>query len=440
MQCIEFIWTAAGGDREVDIRAEVADVHAGERREREVAEYGTLEGLDLTPDEAAGLREFAPKIEVRPSLGGGYDVEATSWIGTVAMGTLRLRIRPKISIDRVLFLVSYALDPSSWTDDDVPFGEQDTLLEAMAPGFLVLTRRTLARGLRRGYREREEALQTVRGRLRFDDQLRKRFGRFPPAEVSYEEFTEDTPENRILLAAIERLGRLQPRSREIRRGLRRLRARLQGVSLIDYRNRPLPEITFNRLNHHYRPAVRLAALILRNSSIAHESGPVRSSGFLLNMNRVFEDFVYVALREALGLTETSFPQECAGRRLYLDKNRDVQLKPDLSWWREGRPVFVGDVKYKDLEDDSARPSDLYQLVAYLTATGLDRGMLIYADRSNRYYEVQIAGRGKSIEVLGLDLSAGPEELLDRIGSVGSRIVTWPENAGDREQKTLAEVR
>lgn len=409
-------------------------------REREVQEYGTLEGLDLSPDEAAGLREFSPKIEVRPSLGGGYDVEATSWIGSVAVGTFRLRIRPKIPIDRVLFLVSYALNPSAWGEQEVPFGERAMLLEAMAPGFLALTRRTLARGLRRGYRERNEALETVRGRLRFNDQLRKRFGRFPPAEVSYEEFTEDIPENRILLAAIERLGRLQPRSREIRRGLRRLRARLQGVSLIDYTHRPLPAITFNRLNQHYRPAIRLATLILRNSSIAHESGPVRSSGFLLDMNRVFEDFVYVALREELGLTERAFPQECTGHRLYLDEDRKVRLKPDLSWWREGRPVFVGDVKYKDLEADSALSSDLYQLVAYLTATGINRGVLIYADGSNRSYEVQIEGRGKSIEVLGLDLLASHDELLERIASIGNLILSRQRDVGDRKQKTLAEVR
>ena len=67
-----------------------------------------------------------------------------------------------------------------------------------------------------------------------------------------------------------------------------------------------PEIRYTRLNEHYRPAVELARLVLRSDSYELRHGAVRGTSFLVDMNRVFEDFVVVAIREALGVSEHSF--------------------------------------------------------------------------------------------------------------------------------------
>ena len=67
---------------------------------------------------------------------------------------------------------------------------------------------------------------------------------------------------------------------------------------------------------------------------------------------VFERFLYVALREALGLPEREWKR---GQGLMLDEDRRISMKPDLSWWPPGaakngsRPSFVGDAKYKKLD-------------------------------------------------------------------------------------------
>ena len=58
------------------------------------------------------------------------------------------------------------------------------------------------------------------------------------------------------------------------------------------------------------------------------------------MNRVFEDFVVVALREALDLTPREFPQGSSCPPLYLAERNRVRLRPDISWWDVGRPAFV----------------------------------------------------------------------------------------------------
>ena len=59
----------------------------------------------------------------------------------------------------------------------------------------------------------------------------------------------------------------------------------------------MPALT--RLNQRYGTALRLAELILHASSIDAAKGTFGATAFVFDMNRVFEDFVTIALREAM---------------------------------------------------------------------------------------------------------------------------------------------
>jgi 5-methylcytosine-specific restriction enzyme subunit McrC len=283
-------------------------------------------------------------------------------------------------------------------------------------------RRALRRGVLHGYRVEEDALQTVRGRIRFDEQLRRRFGIAPPVEVRFDEFTDDIEENRLLKAAIARLGHLPIRSPLTRRTLRELDAVLGNVRLVAYDSRRLPTIMWTRLNERYRPAVELARLILRATSFDLGHGQVRAAAFLLDMNAVFEDFVVTALRDELRLTERDFPQGAHKQALHLDACRHIGLQPDISWWHGPTCVFVGDVKYKAVRGNDVKHHDIYQLLAYTIATGLPGGLLIYAagEEEPRHYAITQAG--KTLEVVALDLDGPPDAILRQVKGVAGRVL------------------
>ena len=190
----------------------------------------------------------------------------------------------------------------------------------------------------------------MRGRIRFDDQVRRRFGIPLPVEVRYDEFTDDILANRLVKAAAVRLGRMRLRSPEARRGLRWVAAMLDNVSYEEFSLNNVPDVTFDRLNEHYRGVVTLARLVLRRGAFEADRGMVRASGFLMDMNQVFQEFITVALREALGVSERELCSPREMPRVTLAKGNRVRLEPDLSWWRGGTCVFVGDVKYKRIED------------------------------------------------------------------------------------------
>ena len=127
-----------------------------------------------------------------------------------------------------------------------------------------------------------------------------------PVEVRYDDFTEDVLPNRLVRAAAERLGRMRIRSSSSRAALAWIDGTLENVALVEYSRHAVPDVVFNRLNGHYREVVALARLILRHATIETGRGAGRAPGFLMDMNRVFQEFVTRALREALGLSDRTF--------------------------------------------------------------------------------------------------------------------------------------
>ena len=403
-----------------------------------LVEYRTEPGVALAPDERDALLRAPIAVVPTRGMDGHYDLTPGSYVGAVDLGTLAIEIRPKLPIERLLFMVSYALGRRGWQDVEFDLERADSLVEAIVPGFVSQVRRALQRGVLQGYRVEEDALLTVRGRVRFDDQLRRRFGRTPPVEVRYDEFTEDIDENRLLKAAIARLRRLRIRSDRVRHALRAFDLALAGVSTVEYHPRALPEIVWTRLNERYRPAVALARLILRATSFDTAHGAVRASSFLLDMNQVFEDFVVLALRDELRLDRRSFPQGNDGHALVLDAAGAVRLQPDISWWEGRRCRFVGDVKYKR-SGDIGQHADLYQLLAYTVAADLSGGLLVYAAGEGDTATHEVVNAGKRLEVVALDLAGPPEAVLGQIALVAGRIRRLRQRAPgeDRARETQA---
>ena len=371
----------------------------------------------LDRDQLRALTGAHIDVTPSPDEDDAYILKPSSCIGAANIGEFAVVVRPKVPIDRVMFLIAYAMDPKNWRRDSVELARDDDVLEAITLAFAHRTRQAIQRGLLQGYRREEEALNTVRGRIRFSDQIGRHFGIPLPIEVAFDEFTEDIEKNRLLKTAIHRLGHTFIRSEAARREVRRLRPAFTTVGLGSYRRGALPEVRYTRLDEHYRPAVELARLIIENSSLELFPGKVAGAAFFVDMNKVFERFLYVALREALGLPERQWKH---GAAFTLDEGNRIWMKPDLSWWPPGgpkdgaRPLFVGDAKYKKLDEQGFEHADIYQMLAYCTAAALPSGLLVYAAGGGEPGAYEIKHAGKTIEVASLDLRGTPEAILDEV--------------------------
>ena len=213
----------------------------------DLQEYARSERVQLSVAERDGLNRIVPSLTVEPAPGveDEYHLTPGSVIGAFESGGLSVSIRPKLAIDRVLFLASYAMGAFKLRDmDRFDYADARTLVEAMALALAAAARRAFAGGLIHGYRTEEEAAHTVRGRIRIDEQIRRRFGVPVPIEVRYDEFTEDVTANRLGKAAAARLGRLRLSLKHSREGLHWIAARLENVSLVEFPATAVPEVAF----------------------------------------------------------------------------------------------------------------------------------------------------------------------------------------------------
>ena len=396
-------------------------------RRIDLREYEESEPHRLSGAERDALKEVLPSVAIQPATGkdGEYRLTPGSTVGAVEVGELSVLIEPKIGIPQLLSLACYAISRFGPRPELFDFRREDALPDVLALALSAAARRAFSRGLLHGYRTEEEALYTVRGRIRFAEQIRRRFGVPLPVEVRYDEFTDDILENRLVRAAATRLGAMTLRSGEARRGLGWTAGMLDNVSPVEFPPNAVPEIGFDRLNEHYREVIALSRLVLRHTAFESGRGEVRASGFLMDMNDVFQEFVTVALREALRVSNDVFLEKTISS---LDEGGRVRLRPDLTWWRAGECVFVGDAKYKNVTGETVPNADLYQMLAYVTALDLPGGLLVYAKGEADTAEHLVRHSGKRLEVAALDLSDTLDDVLDRVRGLAVKVTALRDEA------------
>ena len=380
----------------------------------------------LSVDQRDALRELnSLKVERAdiPGTEAMYYLTPGSEVGAFEVAGLSVRIEPKIGVPQLLSLACYAMDRVTLQQSAFDFLSATSLPATLAHALVFAARKAFRNGLLHGYQTREEAMLTVRGRIRIDEQVRRRFGVSIPVEVRYDEFTDDITANRLVKAAVHLLGTMRLRSTDIRKGLVHLSAALGNVALVRFSPRNVPLVEFDRLNGHYREVVALARLILEHNAFQMERGTVRAPGLLIDMIKLFQDFVTVALQEALGVARDRF-EEGHIDTLDLPKQGErgkVRLRPDLVWRDGSRCVFVGDAKYKRVDDDHVPNADLYQLLAYVTALDLPGGILIYAKGEAEVADYEVRHSDKLLKVSALDLSGSLKEVLERVYSVAEQV-------------------
>ncbi|MGV9858258.1 McrC family protein [Gordonia sp. NPDC003425] len=377
--------------------------------------------FELSPAEFEALGQLAIADVRLTRESGVYEVAAGRKIGAVSIGDRQVVVRPKIvDLNRLVFLLGFSVNRDIWRDDVVRLTQADELLPALAEAFSRLASRATEQGLIQGYRTVQESLPVLRGRLLVGEQITRRFGLPVPLAVEYDDYTVDVAENRLLLAATQRLLKVPGLSRPARQHLQRLRVTMADVGSLT-RGQPLPIWQPTRLNHRYHDALRLAEVVLAAQSFEHRVGDLVVTGFMFDMWRIFEDFVCSALGEAL---DRRNGRSVAQWRTFLDIADEVRMKPDLVWMGEGRDVrAVIDAKYKAERPEGFPDADLYQVLAYCTALGLGDGHLVYA-QGNEVGRVHTVRRvGITIHCHTVDLAQSPADLLAQIETIANKVAT-----------------
>ena len=402
-------------------------------RRLSVREYESEPIVGLTEQTVQALRQTR-LIAVTPGWQAGSVVaQASKYVGVQRVGTgghqVEVQVAPKVGVARLVWLLSHARNQDGWLDQDVDLHTVQDLLPAMAVIYAARLHRALLQGVLHGYREYDDTSATLRGRLREADQMRARPGLAFPLEVCYDDYTPDITENQILRTAAIRLLELPGIPVASRVELARADRALADVSVLNRGLKP-PRVHVTRLNRRYEPALHVAQLILQHLSVETIGPASIGSGFVFDMNAVFQDWLEAAFTHAFAAHGGGILRQ---QPLHIDQRPNAAMATDITWHHGQRCVALIDAKYKHLSAGGPRPEDLYQMISYATALDLKDAHLVYASGGPER-TLRISHSDIRIHAHVTELAQPRHELLAAVARLANTISNAVDHPKSRQQQ------
>lgn len=337
----------------------------------------------------------------------------------------------EIPIRNLYYLLCYAwgrLEEGELVDiDQLPSTELvDLFALVLASGM----ERLLRRGIEQGYREVEEELAGVRGRVQVLPSARRLLLQHGRALCAFEDLSVDTPANRIVKATIRALLAAPMLDRGLRLRLRNVIRELRDVRDLELHAAVFRRVQLHSNNRSYRFLLSVCEFVYGAWLADEGSGRHRFRDFVRDerrMAKVFEDFVlefYRRERPDLEVRSEDIAWQAAS-----------ESDPGLSWLprmrtditlRGGHSTLILDTKYYTrtmssyYDVDKFHAGNLYQLLSYLTnfRCGADEalaGMLLYP-QVDRELRADYVVQGFPVRLATVNLAADwrqiRRELLD----------------------------
>ena len=343
-------------------------------------------------------------VELTRKVSGEFVIKADSKVGFISVQGVQVNVTPRFPIYNIFYFLGL-LEELKIDTEKVQISESNDFLTVLFQSFIHSVALATRKGLISGYVNREDSLQVLRGRIDFSRQVKKNPGNVIPFEVSFDDFVEDIPENQILKRALHISLKHGLQNRKLRNQAQNLLFNFKDVTDISQ----VPSWNASRLNLHYWNALRLAELIISGNGFHEKTGDVQINGFCIDMYKVFEDFVAKQLAERINSSDNLVATQ---KSLSLDVGGIYREKPDVIWYRKGKPFQVMDTKYKQPEGETQQRdslNDLRQVISYASLLGLKEAHLIYGVAGNAR-SIETRQEGITVYTHGLDLGRPPLEI------------------------------
>jgi len=349
----------------------------------EIREFTNSDYLNqiLTEEEIQIVRtEFKEKLEVIFSSNGKQSIKASHYVGYIVLPNHIVSITPKIPAVTFISMIRYALDlPQLKTE---VFSASEEVLkrrnyyDILVLFLLHLIDPLLQQGLYNNYAKYEET--SIRGKILFKENLFNNYNRPDKVFCNYSELTADILENRIIKYTLFYLSQCHFFDDNVSLRIRNSYKRFDQVETVPIHGGSFKSIQYNPLNEHYKPIISLCELLLSDSSLDLQTiGERTALSFLLDMNKLFEEFIANLLIERIGesnikVQETEYPE------VTEDK---LKVRIDIEVLQNGVPILILDTKYKGFESQPEE-GHVAQLVLYSLSTGVKKLGLIYVGKLN----------------------------------------------------------
>lgn len=328
---------------------------------------------------------------------GHQRVKFRQFCGVVRLDNLQIEVLPKLSSyqsaehqrSTLLTLLSRGGELNALDVGAANLGHSETLLlDIFIRYFAQLLDHQLRHGMLQDYRDVEDNLGMVRGRIDMVRQQRENLAHPQRIACRFNELSTDTPVNRLLRTTLDLLQTLVS-SPLLRQYIASLRMRFAHVPLLQRHERAPCGDDLNRMQRRYAPVVDLAHLFLSGQYLDVRSGQSRIFSLLFDMNRLFERYTASLIEPEVRLAGLSLQEQGPRQHLITEEHgRDrLLMRPDIALLdRHNTVVSILDTKWKILAGNdplaALSTADLYQISTYAAAYGCSEVGLFYPEQES----------------------------------------------------------
>lgn len=311
-------------------------------------------------------------------------VKFRHYVGAICVGDLTIEVLPKTDNDGdddecrwqqcLVNMLSkvYKLDVKAPTDVAQTL-QRSPILDIFINKFLNEVDRLLNRGLVKCYHRVDGNSKALKGKLLIGKQVTKNFVHKERFYVRQTTYDHEHSLNCILRQALTIIPKVT-NNLMLRGRANTLLFNFPELHEIAVTPELFSRLEFDRKTEDYREAVKIAQLLLLHFRPSNSSGRYDIMALMFDMNKLWEEYVYLELRRNAPLEYDVKAQQ--KEYLWISDSRSVSIKPDIFIIRE-KGTFILDTKWKRPRDNRPSDGDMHQMYAYLKLFNAEKVALIY---------------------------------------------------------------